>query len=214
MALPHTVIGAFTGTVVPLPEMGPLSLPLLSEPLLAEVALGPDPPALVPFPQEPPESPLSTVTELPHTVMGAFTATDVPFPEIGPLLLPLPEAVEPLELEACVPPLPTDTGWWTQVPLDSPLATDTELPQTVMGALTDTEVPLPDRGPLLLPLPFEPVDADAAVAPRKIRPAVKPKAPNTHRSQCFSESFISTPSARRTGRRPCTGTRQVTERAD
>jgi hypothetical protein len=108
--LPHTVTGAFTGTVVPFPEPRPLSLPLLSEPLLAEVALGPDPPALVPFQHEPPELPLSTVAELPHTVMGAFTATDVPFPEIGPLLLPLSEAAEPLELEACVPPLPTDTG--------------------------------------------------------------------------------------------------------
>ena len=55
--------------------------------------------------------PLRTVAELPHTVTGAFADTDVPLPEIGPLLFPLPEEAELLDPEPCDPPLPIDTGW-------------------------------------------------------------------------------------------------------
>jgi hypothetical protein len=63
---------------------------------------------LVPFPHEPPDWPPSSVAELPHTVIGALTDSEVPLPDSGPLLLPL--SSEAVELEVCVPPLPIDTG--------------------------------------------------------------------------------------------------------
>jgi hypothetical protein len=59
------------------------------------------------------------------------------------------------------------------------------LPQIVIGAVADTEVPLPDKGPLPLPLPLDPVDADAAVAPRNTRPPITPAAPRPRMSHCF-----------------------------
>ena len=183
-ALPHTVNGASTRTFVPLPDPPPLLLPLPLDPVLLELeVVEPDR-----FPQVPLPLPLSTVTELPHTVTGAFAETDVPLPESDPLLFPLPEEVELLDPEPCDPPLPIDTGWLTQVPLELPLATVTALPQTVIGAVADTEVPLPEKGPLPLPLPLDPVDADAAVAPRNTSPPMTPAAPSPRKSHCLIDN--------------------------
>ncbi|TMM18471.1 MAG: hypothetical protein E6G01_03420 [Actinobacteria bacterium] len=183
-ALPHTVNGASTRTFVPLPDPPPLLLPLPLDPVLLELeVVEPDP-----FPQVPLPLPLSTVAELPHTVTGAFAETDVPLPESDPLLFPLPEEVELLDPEPCDPPLPIDTGWLTQVPLELPLATVTALPQTVIGAVADTEVPLPEKGPLPLPLPLDPVDADAAVAPRNTSPPMTPAAPSPRKSHCLIDN--------------------------
>jgi len=190
-ALPHMVTGAPTLAFVPLPDPPPLRLPLPLDPVLLEAEPAElDPLEPEPFPQLPLPLPLKAVTELPHTVTGAFAETDVPFPESGPLWLPLPEEAELLDPEPCDPPVPIDTGWWTQVPLDCPLATVTLLPQTVIGAVADTEVPLPDNGPLPLPLPPDPVDADAAVAPRNTRPPMTPAAPSPRKAHCFIDSCI------------------------
>lgn len=76
------------------------------------------------------------------------------------------------------------------MPFEVPLATVTPLPQTVIGAVAETDVPLPDTGPLPLPLPFDPVDAEAAVAPRNRSPPITPAAPSPPQSHFFIDNCM------------------------
>jgi hypothetical protein len=168
-AFPHTVTGAVTGAVVPLPEPGPLLLPLPVEPVFAgDPPAGPDDVPQVPF-----DVPLAAVTELPHTVTGADTGAVVPLPDTAPLLLPLP--VEPVVGDD-PPPGPDERS--PHVPFDLPLPAVTALPQTVTGAPTPRFVPLPDTGPLWLPLPLEPVRLEPPPPePEPAEPALFPQVP-------------------------------------
>jgi hypothetical protein len=155
--LPQTVTGAVMGSVVPLPDTGPLLLPDPFDPVVPPGPPGePGPPGPVEFPQVPLEVPLAAVTELPHTVTGAVMGSVVPLPDTGPLLLPDPfdPVVPPGPPGEPGPPGPVE---FPQVPLEVPPRAVMLLPQTVTGAVTGAVVPLPDTGPLLLPDPFDPV---------------------------------------------------------
>jgi len=99
---------------------------------------------------------------LPQTVTGVVIGAVVPLPDTGPLLSP-----DPFEPVLPEPPEPPGAVPLPQVLLDLPVRTVAELPHTVTGAVAETDVPLPDPGPLWLPLPDDaepwdpPVPTDA-----------------------------------------------------
>ncbi|HEY1635083.1 MAG TPA: hypothetical protein VGF64_10015, partial [Acidimicrobiales bacterium] len=140
--LPQTVTGAVMGSVVPLPDTGPLLSPDPFDPVVPPGPPGePGPPGPVEFPQVPLEVPLAAVTELPQTVTGAVMGSVVPLPDTGPLLSPDPfdPVVPPGPPGEPGPPGPVE---FPQVPLEVPLAAVTELPHTVTGAVMGSVVPL------------------------------------------------------------------------